>query len=239
MKKICLNIFLAALMVSFLGACSNAKEEVRQVHSPDGKIKVSVFLNKGELAYSACKENVEIIWGNILREANLLPATNYKLIANLPYQITSNVIRLFLESQNKPEVMVLMVQKEVAERICAKPGDMSILAVSVQYYADPEIVQAVPRNSFWPEPAVDSAVIKITPKKDINGDCETFFRIVKIGFSNKRKLLIKNLLPLVQKDGLYKLGQIFFEMGFDRNIRAQELSIDDWKKLSHLLAVSS
>jgi len=90
--------------------------------------------------------------------------TRYKLVANLPYYITSPVIRKFLETKNQPSEMILMVQKEVAQRICAKPPDMSLLAVSVQFYAEPKIVSYVSKGSFWPSPKVDSAIIKITPK---------------------------------------------------------------------------
>ena len=140
-------------------------------------------------------KNIEVIWGNVLTTLSLRGAEsdeaisspgdcraalamtkNYKVIANLPYQITSNVIRKFLEAEHKPELMVLMVQKEVAERICAKPalpgeagkrsrGDMSVLAVSVQCYAEPEIVMNVPRSYFWPVPGVDSAIIKLRAKQ--------------------------------------------------------------------------
>ena len=170
----------------------------------------------------------------------------YKVIANLPYQITSNVIRKFLEDEDKPELMVLMVQKEVAERICASAGDMSVLAVSVQLYAKPEIIMNVPRSSFWPVPGVDSAVIKLSlrgaasdeaiprfgsanngivpivnrgsatvvgtaPRKGgaPRNDNEQFFKIVKAGFANRRKFLIKNLLPIIGKQNREKLKIIF------------------------------
>jgi len=126
--------------------------------------------------------------------------TAYKVVANLPYQITSPIIRAFLEADNPPELMVLTVQKEVAERICAQPGDMSILSVAVQYYAKPEIVAIVPRTAFWPVPEVDSAVVKIDnrqQKTDNRVKNEEFFKIVKAGFANRRKLLIKNLAQLV------------------------------------------
>ncbi len=179
--------------------------------------------------------NIEIVWGNVLKQdinfSNSLTPSNYKVIANLPYQITSNVIRKFLEAENKPEFMVLMVQKEVAERICAKPGDMSVLAVSVQYYADPEIVLQVPRSYFWPVPSVDSAVIKIRIKneelKTKNGS-EQFFKIIKAGFANRRKMLIKNLSSVTDKK---KLSAIFQDLGLNEKVRAQELSVEQWRKL--------
>jgi len=172
-------------------------------------------------------QNIEIIWGNVLKQD--INLEKYKVIANLPYQITSNVIRKFLEAENKPELMVLMVQKEVAERICAKAGDMSVLSVSVQYYAEPEIVAQVPKSDFWPVPAVNSAVIKI---KNIKPDkaSEEFFKIVKAGFANRRKMLIKNLGAVTDKK---KLSAIFQELGINEKVRAQELSIEQWRNLVH------
>ncbi len=174
-------------------------------------------------------KNIEIIWGNVLKQN--IDLEKYKVIANLPYQITSNVIRKFLEADRKPEVMVLMVQKEVAERICAKPGDMSVLAISVQYYAEAEIVMQVPRAYFWPVPGVDSAIIKISNIKPAKAS-EEFFRIVKIGFANRRKILIKNLESVVGKQNKEKLKIFFQELGIGEKARAQELSIKQWQGLT-------
>lgn len=176
-------------------------------------------------------KNLEIIWGNVLynKDFNL---KKYKVIANLPYQITSQVIRFFLEQENKPENMVIMVQKEVGERICAKPGDLSVLGLSVQFYGEPEIVAIVSKNNFYPEPKVDSAVIKITLKKDLPEINEKeFFNFIKAGFINKRKLLIKNLKNYLGKKNKEKIDMAFEKMGFLSNVRAQELSVEDWIKL--------
>lgn len=180
-------------------------------------------------------DNLEIVWGNVLNEvlSSEFPVHSYKVIANLPYQITSQVLRTFLEMENKPEVMVLMVQKEVAERICAKAGGMSILSVSVQYYGEPEIVVYVPRTSFWPVPAVDSAVIRIRIKKSevrSKNESDLFFKIVKAGFSSRRKMLIKNLSSVIDKD---RLKTFFKELDIDEKVRAQELSLDQWRTLVH------
>ena len=177
--------------------------------------------------------NIEIVWGNILYEfkGDGLKAGEYKVVANLPYQITSHVIRKFLEMENNPDMLVLMVQKEVAERICAQAGDMSVLAVSVQYYGKPEIVTFVPRSSFWPMPAVDSAVIKIKINKDNAGaknNSESFFKLVKAGFSSRRKMLIKNLSAVADRQALRNL---FKELGIDEKVRAQELSVEQWKEI--------
>lgn len=174
--------------------------------------------------------NVEIIWGNVLKQFNENTVkTPYKIIANLPYQITSPVIRLFLECKNSPDVMVCMVQKEVAERICAKPGDMSLLAVAVQYYATPEYVLTVPRSYFWPEPGVDSALIKLTKyEKYTKQDGELFFKVAKAGFSSRRKVLIKNLSEHFGKQHRTAFEDIFKNNNLLLTVRAQELSVEDW-----------
>ncbi len=193
---------------------------------------------------TAKQSNIEIIWGNVLRQN--ISLEKYKVIANLPYQITSNVIRKFLEAENKPECMVLMVQKEVAERICAPAGDMSVLAVSVQYYAEAEIVMQVPRAYFWPVPGVDSAILKISnikpntrptegPQSFGREAGEEFFRIVKIGFANRRKILIKNLESVVGKQNKEKLKTFFRELGIGEKARAQELSVEQWRQLVVIL----
>lgn len=180
------------------------------------------------------EDNFEIIWGNVLRADPKIFPKNYKVVANLPYQITSPVLKLFLEDLvNKPKELTLMVQKEVAERICAKPGDMSVLALSVQYFSQAEIVGEVKRNNFWPAPAVDSAIIKIAldQKRTDTEYNKKFFQMVKIGFAQKRKLLIKNLLPFFGKQNKEKLKSALENMGFTQTVRAQELSIADWEQL--------
>jgi len=178
-------------------------------------------------------KNIEIIWGNALRQF-ASPGVPYKVVANLPYQVTSPVIRLFLENEHPPELMVTMVQKEVGERICAKPGDMSVLAVATQYFAAPEIIRVVPRALFWPAPKVDSVVIKLRIKSQELRSKEfekKFFDIVRAGFANRRKLLIKNLTPVVGKKNRPELEKIFAGIGLTGNSRAQELSVEQWKEL--------
>lgn len=155
----------------------------------------------------------------------------YKVVANLPYNITSVFLRKFLENENKPESMVLMLQKEVAERIVAKPGDMSLLAVSVQFYSEPEIMQYVSKEDFYPQPEVDSAVIQLQIKNEkIKIDERIFFRLVKFGFSSKRKMLKNNLAGgyhITQSEAEEKIKKA----GFSPKIRAQELGVADWIKL--------
>ncbi|MDO8261163.1 MAG: 16S rRNA (adenine(1518)-N(6)/adenine(1519)-N(6))-dimethyltransferase RsmA [Candidatus Magasanikbacteria bacterium] len=182
------------------------------------------------------QENIEAINMNVL-DFNIEEweyKKNYKIVANLPYNITSVFLRKFLSAKNQPKSLVLMLQKEVAERIAARPGKMSLLAVSVQFYADAEIVLKVGREKFWPSPEVDSAVIKIIAKNKINKtiDEKSFFRLVKFGFSSKRKMLKNNLASgfhLSQDEVMEKIKKA----GFGEKVRAQELGVEDWCKLQN------
>ena len=184
-------------------------------------------------------KNVKIIQADILKTYNLqLTTYNYKVVANLPYYIVSPVIRKFLEAPNPPKEMILMVQKEVAQRICARPPDMNLLAVSVQFYAKPKIISYVSKESFWPKPKVDSAIIRITPRQpapyrnEVSGAGfrEQFFKIVKAGFSQPRKQLVNNLSKMLKLDK--EIVKIWL---LKNNIqpaqRAGTLSIGDWKNL--------
>ncbi len=177
--------------------------------------------------------NIEIIQEDILRvEDSVVGSQKYKVVANLPYYITSPVIRKFLESANPPEQMVLMVQKEVAQRICSKPPNMSLLAVSVQFYANPAIISYVSKKSFWPSPMVDSAIIKISEIKNKPiADREQFFRIVKAGFTQPRKQLINNLSKGLKIDK-EKIKKILLENNILPNQRAETLTIESWLKLT-------
>jgi 16S rRNA (adenine1518-N6/adenine1519-N6)-dimethyltransferase len=158
---------------------------------------------------------------------------DYKVVSNLPYYITSAVIRLFLESENKPDEMVLLIQKEVADRIAAKPNRMSKLSVAVQFYGNPKVVATVPRTSFFPAPKVDSAIIKIKVyKKPLFPDVDrkVFFRIVKAGFSEKRKQLINTIsgglqIEKEQAEALLKAA------GINPQARAETLAMKDWYNL--------
>lgn len=186
--------------------------------------------------------NVEVVNENILTSPltpllirrGELKGRGYKIVANLPYNITSIFLRQILSAEVKPSLMVLMLQKEVAERITAKPGKMNLLAVSVQFYANSEIMRIVPADNFWPEPKVDSAIIRLTPKPPLlakeMGSEKEFFRLMKIGFSAKRKMLKNNLAGgyhISHEDAGSKLKKA----GLDIKIRAQNLSLEDWKKL--------
>ena len=171
--------------------------------------------------------NVGIINKDVLQISNFkfliskqIPNPNYKLVANLPYYITSPIIRKFLETENPPKEMILMLQKEVAQRIIAKPPHMNLLAISVQFYSEPKIISYVSKNSFWPSPKVDSAIIKIIPKQIPEIDTKKFFALVKKGFSAKRKMLKNNLS-----------GIDFEKIGLNPKIRAENLTIGDWLKI--------
>ena len=179
--------------------------------------------------------NVRIVEGDIRKIENCkLKIENcYKVVANIPYYLTSPLIRKFLEASNAPKEMILMVQKEVAQRICAKPPDMSILAVSVQFYAKPEIISFVSKKSFWPQPKVDSAIIKIKPlinadKRLINADL--FLKTVKAGFSQPRKQLINNLSKKLKIDK-EKVKNWLSKNNIRPTQRAETLTIEDWLKL--------
>lgn len=171
-------------------------------------------------------KNLEVIKGDALKEK--INFKNYKLIANIPYYITSPLIRKFLEGRSIPNEMILMVQKEVAKRICAKPPKMSLLAVSVQYYAKPEILFIVSRENFDPVPKVDSAVIRITPLFKQRND--SFFKLVKAGFSNPRKQILNNLSKGLDKSK-EETASLLLENDIKPEKRAESLSIEDWEKL--------
>ena len=181
-------------------------------------------------------KNLQVVRGNVLEfNTGALPK-GYKLVANVPYYITSPILRSFLEAKNKPREMVLLIQKEVAERITARPGNMSVLAVAVQFYSDPEIVEIVSKKAFWPVPKVDSAIVRLMvhqkPKYEV--DEKVFFRIVKAGFGEKRKQLANALSGglRLEKQEIIKVLQ---NLGLHPMIRAEELSLDDWYHLYQLI----
>lgn len=182
-------------------------------------------------------KNVEVVNEDILKFISKIPLTpfakgGYKVAANLPYNITSIFLRKFLsEIEMKPELMVLMLQKEVAERLTAKPGKMSLLAVSAQFYARPKIIKLVSKDCFWPAPEVDSAIIRLEARDKKPAVKEKdFFRLVKFGFSARRKML-KNNLAAGLRIGQAEAENKITRAGFNPKIRAQELGVEDWLKL--------
>lgn len=185
-------------------------------------------------------KNVEIVRGDILevRPPNInvwrSDFSTYKVVANLPYYITSPVIRKFLELiEARPQSMTLMIQKEVAQRICARPPEMSLLAVSVQFYATPEIVSYVPRSAFWPQPKVDSAIIRLKTKlrTETDVDREQFFKIVRTGFSQPRKQLINNFSTGFSTSR-QQIAAWLERNGIKPAQRAETLTVEEWIKLT-------
>ncbi|MFA7216520.1 MAG: 16S rRNA (adenine(1518)-N(6)/adenine(1519)-N(6))-dimethyltransferase RsmA [Candidatus Paceibacterota bacterium] len=160
---------------------------------------------------------------------------DYKLIANIPYYITGQIIRKFLETKNKPKDIVLLVQKEVAERIVAKDKKESLLSISVKFYGKPFYIRTVSKGSFLPKPKVDSAILHI---KDIDSskskdlDSEKFFEILHLGFAHKRKQLLPNLARVFSKE---KALQAFSEINLNPKTRPENLLLEDWINLSRKL----
>jgi len=163
---------------------------------------------------------------------------SYKLIANIPYYITGILIRKFLESENQPEKMVLMVQKEVADRIVARDGKESILSLSVKAYGNPTYIKKVPARYFSPAPKVDSAVLlidKISKKFFIENNVpeERFFTIVKTAFAHKRKLAMRNLESTFSKE---KIERSFLIANIEKTIRAEKIPLEKWFSICKTLS---
>jgi len=182
-------------------------------------------------------KNVTVVQDDILHNTkDLIHNTNYKVVANIPYYLTSPLIRKFLElnpsAGGPPEFMVLMIQKEVAQRICAKPPKLNLLAVSVQFYAEPKIMSYVSKNSFFPAPKIDSAIIKITPKNIIEkNNSDLFFKVVKAGFSHPRKQLLGNLVGelKIKKETAQNW---LLQNNIKPTQRAETLSVEQWVQLA-------
>lgn len=182
--------------------------------------------------------NITIVHDNVLNWTRLrgLPKFDeFKIVANLPYNISSIFLRKFLTSEHKPTTMTLMLQDEVARRIAAKSGDMSLLALSVQYYANVEYLFKVMARDFYPVPKVNSAVVQIVLKsaKDLplnDAQEKLFFRLAKIGFSSRRKILKSNLLNVIKiKPEL--MAELMTKNNISLMARAQDLSVADWLRL--------
>ncbi len=178
-------------------------------------------------------KNLTVITGDILTfNLSTLP-TGYKVVANIPYYITSKIVRLLMTADNKPAVVVLLTQKEVAERMAAGPGDMSVLAVSAQVAAEVSLGPVVPAALFTPPPKVDSRVVVLKSRAVPSvaaGDEKIFYQLVKSGFSAKRKKLRSSLsggLKLAKTD----VEQLLETAGISPDARAEDVSIADWKRL--------
>ncbi len=178
-------------------------------------------------------DNLEVINEDILRyDFSQLPAS-YKVIANIPYYLTSHLIRRLSEAQNLPAMAVLLLQKEVAERVAAQPGDMSLLSVTAQYYWRVTLDREVPAHLFTPPPKVDSQILVMKRLEEPlfpGVDTKTFFRLVKAGFAQRRKTLLNSLsagLQLSREEVDVMCG----EAGIDPTRRAQTLNLEEWHML--------
>lgn len=157
----------------------------------------------------------------------------YKLVANVPYSSTSLIFRNFLTLAPRPTSITVMIQRDVARRICAQPGDMSMLSLTVQRYCQPEILFDVPQKSFFPAPAVMSSVVYCGNMEKIDeiGDKQLFW-VMKAGFSSRRKKLSNSLASVLRMDDATLLP-ILAKVGIKETARAQELSLADWQKLAN------
>lgn len=187
-----------------------------------------IAVEKDDNLFQLLKEKFEnkklkLIHGDIL-DVSLPELEKYKVVANIPYNITGLIIKKFLTLKNKPETMTLLVQKEVAERIVAQKGKESILSISVKAYGKPKYIKKVGAGNFFPKPKVDSAILLI---ENISNDFfkdiseKKFFELVKKGFSQKRKKLSNNLKGLIDAH----------KSPIDLNLRAEDLTLFDWKKI--------
>ncbi len=179
--------------------------------------------------------NIRLVQGDILNldPAEWMSCSGYLVVANIPYYITSALIRHLLEARLLPRRLVLTVQREVAERITAGPGKMSLLALSVQLYGQPRLVAHIPAEAFYPSPKVDSAVIRtdLYPAPRIPTDrIPVFFRLAKAGFSQKRKTL-RNALSAGLACMPAEAEQLLRAAGVDPGRRAETLSLDEWGRL--------
>jgi 16S rRNA (adenine1518-N6/adenine1519-N6)-dimethyltransferase len=193
------------------------------------------------------RPNLEIIHGDILtvnladRLGTTANPAPYVVVANVPYYITSAILRRIFEDMPRPQRLVLTMQREVAERLVAGPGDMSVLTVSVQFYGQPQIIMRLSPAVFWPRPDVESAVVRIdvydTPPVDVLGE-RLFFRVVRAGFSQKRKQL-RNALSSGLGIAKTQSGELLAQAGIDPQRRAETLTLDEWAALARAVLDSS
>ncbi|HUN24375.1 MAG TPA: 16S rRNA (adenine(1518)-N(6)/adenine(1519)-N(6))-dimethyltransferase RsmA [Anaerolineales bacterium] len=191
--------------------------------------------------------NVRIIHGDILNLPlrqlfpDLAPDTPFKTVANIPYYVTAPIIRHLLEGEPRPQTVVLTIQLEVAQRIVAKPGEMSLLALSVQFYGEPQLVAKVPAGAFWPTPQVDSAILRIDSDSQPRlpqAQAEHLFRIARAGFGQKRKQLGNSLahglgLPRPQVESA------LLSAGIQPSRRAETLAMEEWVWLAERLTLAN
>jgi 16S rRNA (adenine1518-N6/adenine1519-N6)-dimethyltransferase len=175
----------------------------------------------------------DVLDGQIFNIQSLIFNSPYALVANIPYYITGAILEKFLENEPRPNRMILLVQKEVADRIIARDGKESILSVSVKAFGTPKLIAKVPPGAFTPAPSVDSAILSIENISDNkfhleNGkeiEIKRFFKIIRAGFAHKRKFLKRNLEEVMEKE---KINEIWLKLGLDEKVRAEDLKINQW-----------
>ena len=207
---------------------SELSKKAKQVIAVEKDEKMCIILRNLNL------KNVKIVNKDILKvDFDKEMPKNYKVIANIPYYLTSRLIRKLLEGENKPSSITLMIQKEVAKRICDTKEKSNILSLSVWFYAKPEIQFLVSKNSFYPKPKIDSAVIKITPykKKYSKEFNERFFKIIKAGFSHPRKQLINNFSEKFKREKEL-VKKWLTSNNISPNQRAEEINLKKWTRLA-------
>ena len=178
-------------------------------------------------------DNLSVVNESILKYDLSKLTPNYKLVANIPYYLTSNLLRLLSESNNPPKLIVLLVQKEVAERVAASSGDMSLLSITTQFYWEVELDQVVKAALFTPPPKVDSQIILLRRRKSLpfpGVDEKAFFRLVKIGFSARRKTLLNSIANGMRIEKGIVEGMLD-QAKIDPNTRPQMLGLKDWYEI--------
>ncbi|OHB17837.1 MAG: ribosomal RNA small subunit methyltransferase A [Parcubacteria group bacterium RIFCSPLOWO2_01_FULL_40_65] len=180
-------------------------------------------------------KNVEIVESDVLKLKIETLIENYKIVANIPYYITSNLLRIILEKWPKPKLIVLTIQKEVAQRIISKSPRMNLLALSVQFFAEPKIVGYISKENFRPRPKVDSAIIKLMPKEKLPSENpEKLFKITRAGFSGKRKQLINSLSINLKKEKI-EIEKALKKAEINLKSRPEQLELKAWITLEKLL----
>jgi 16S rRNA (adenine1518-N6/adenine1519-N6)-dimethyltransferase len=221
-------------------ALLEAKSKVTAIELDE---RVIDFLKSEFCSYD---DRISIIHGDILNMDidSLFQGEKYVVVSNIPYYITGLILSLFLDSKHKPESMILLVQKEVAERVVARDGKESILSMAVKAYGIPELSFLVKRGCFEPAPNVDSAVLHIrnirsieeNPKNISKISQESFLKCIKTGFSHKRKILYANLCNIYTRETVEK---VWNKLELNRNIRAEDVNIDIWFKIASELHKNS
>lgn len=184
----------------------------------------------------ASQRKIEVVCGDILKISipYSLSRIPYKIVANIPYYLTGRLMRLMAEHWPKPALAVLMVQREVAERIVAGPPKLSLLALGVQSWAEAKIMAKVPASAFSPKPKIDSAIIRLIPKKRVLGP--EIFPLARLGFGHPRKFLVSNLGRKYPKE---RILSAFESLGISPTSRPAEISVSQWQALAKELSTSN